>query len=292
MSPTRRARLDVLVAALLFSTGGVAIKSCTADAWQVACFRSAIAAVAMFVAVPSARRHLRLGTWAAGLAFGATMVLFVLANRSTTAANAIFLQNTSPLYVLVLAPWLLGERVRSRDLVAMAAMAGGLALILLGDETASVTAPAPARGNLFAASAGLTWALTVIGLRWTQRAGSAGGRSAAAAVVVSGNVLAAGVSLPGALRAPLTLGPTDWGIIVFLGVVQIVLAYLFLNRGVGGLRAFEVALLLLVEPVFSTVWALAIHGETPSVLAGMGAVVIVAATIVNAGFHGKAVSSA
>ena len=104
-------RLRVLGAALLFSTGGAAVKACTLTAWQVASFRSGIAAAAVFLMSPPARRQWTWRVWLVGMVYAATLVLFVRANKLTTAANATFLQATAPLYVLLLGPLLLREPI-------------------------------------------------------------------------------------------------------------------------------------------------------------------------------------
>src|SRR5688500_15647594 len=106
------ARLQVLAAALLFSTGGAAVKATTLTAWQVAGFRSGIAALAVFLLVPAARRGWTWHVVPVGVAYAATLVLFVTANKLTTAANAIFLQASAPLYMLAFGPLLLREPVR------------------------------------------------------------------------------------------------------------------------------------------------------------------------------------
>src|SRR5436309_1136311 len=105
-SPSRF-RLEILAAAALFSTGGAAIKACSLSGWQVASFRSGIAALAVLVMLPAARRVPSGRAVAVGAAYATTMILFVRANKLTSAANAIFLQSTAPLYVLLLAPRLL-----------------------------------------------------------------------------------------------------------------------------------------------------------------------------------------
>src|SRR5690242_18865355 len=111
MSP----RLRIALAALLFSTGGAAIKAADFTAWQVASFRSGVAALTLLILVPAARRGIGWKPALVGTAYAATLVLFVLANRLTTSANTIYLQSTAPLYVLLLAPLLLKERIRSSD---------------------------------------------------------------------------------------------------------------------------------------------------------------------------------
>ncbi len=266
-------RLQVLATALLFSTGGVAIKSCGLSSWQIASFRCGVAAIVIWVLLPRARRRWTPRTVAVGCAYAATLVLYALANKTTTAANAIFLQSTAPLYILLLAPLLLGERNRRRDLLLAAGMAFGMALFFVGQEPATETAPNPALGNVLGAAAGLSWALTVMGLRWLGRAGGHG-----AVAVVAGNWIAFFACLPMAL--PLEASrPADWGWVIYLGVFQIAVAYVMLTRAVESVPAFEAALLLLIDPVLSPVWAWWFHAEVPGAWSLAGAAVVLLVTI-------------
>src|SRR5690348_13392589 len=146
-SPVRN-RLMLAAAALLFSTGGAAIKAATLTAWQVASFRCGVAAVFLLLALPEARRGWSWRILPPAVAYAATLVLFVLANRLTTSANSIFLQSTAPLYLLLLGPWLLKEPVRRADWISSAAVAAGLVFIFMGAAMPAITAPDPRRGNL------------------------------------------------------------------------------------------------------------------------------------------------
>jgi drug/metabolite transporter, DME family len=172
MRNATRARLLLLAGALCFSTGGAAIKFCSLSGWQIASFRSAVAVLALLVLAPAGSRALVRRDWLVGAALAATLIAFTLANKLTTAANVIFLQSTAPLYLLVLAPRLLGEPLRRSDLGVMLAIAVGMALFFIGAQPASQSAPEPLRGNLVAAASGLSWALTLIGLRWVSRRGA------------------------------------------------------------------------------------------------------------------------
>lgn len=283
MSPAR-ARLLVLLTALLFSTGGAAIKACTLSAWQVASFRSGLASLALLAFVPAARRRPDGPTLLVSLAYAATVLLFVSATKLTTAANAIFLQSTAPLWLLLLAPWLLRERARGRDLLVMAVVAGGMAAVLLGDERPQASAPDPISGNALALVAGLTFALLLAGMRWlAARAAQAPGRAAggAMAAVLAGNVLACLVALPFALPATDVSG-ADLGALLFLGTLQIGLAYALLCAAVPHVPALAASLLLLVEPALNPLWTWLMHGERPSELAVAGGVAILGATVVQA----------
>src|SRR5512134_3935907 len=116
-------RLQIILAALLMSTGGAAIKACDSfSSWQVASFRAGIAAALLLLAVPGIRRNCNWGTITVGAAYAGASVLFVLSNKLTTAANAIFLQSTSPITVVLLSIWLLKEPLRRRDALFMLAL--------------------------------------------------------------------------------------------------------------------------------------------------------------------------
>jgi drug/metabolite transporter, DME family len=265
----------VLGAALLFSTGGAAIKGTTLTAWQVAGARSLIAAIALMIVLPQARRHWRPRSVLIGLVYALTLVTFVTANKLTTAANAIFLQSTAPLYILLIAPWALRERVRAADIVFMLAMASGLALFFVGEQPAARTAPNPFAGNVIATLSGVVWAFTVMGLRWV------GSRDPEATLntVVIGNLWAFVICLPWAW--PMNEATSsDWIVLVWLGVFQIGLAYVLLSKGVRQVTALEASLLLLAEPVLNPIWAWAIHGESVATWSLAGGAIILGATAV------------
>ena len=162
------ARLQAIAAALLFSTGGAAIKVASFTSAQVAGLRSGIAALVLILWL---RRRIRATKQiiAVSVIYACTMTLFVHATKLTTAANAIFLQATAPLYILILGPVLIAERFRRRDLAYFAVLTVGMVLCFAGQPEASATAPDPATGNMLAALCGLSWGLTLLGLRWIER---------------------------------------------------------------------------------------------------------------------------
>ena len=209
------------------------------------------------------------------IVYAVTLVMFVLANKLTTSANAIFLQSTSPLYFLLLSPLLLREPVRRIDLSVIAAVAAGAVLLLFGSDSARATAPDPSRGNLLGVLTGLSWALTLAGLRWLGKHDR--NTEAAAATVIAGNVIAAVICVPMAL--PLgRIQAADAAVLMYLGVFQIGLAYFLLTRSIRQVPALEAATLLLVEPVFNPIWTWLAHGERPTSLALLGGLVILSST--------------
>ena len=275
-SPVRN-RLLLVSAALLFSTGGAAIKAATLTGWQVASFRSGLAAVVLLAALPGARRRWRWSMLPVAAAYAATLILFVLANRLTTSANAIFLQATAPLYVLLLGPFLLKEPIRRADLVYIVAVGAGLALFFAGRDAVAATAPDPPRGNLLALASGVTFALMLAGLRWHGRRG---GEDTGIATVAAGNLIAFAAALPMAL--PLhAFTVSDGAVIFYLGAAQVGLAYWCLTRAIRHVPAFEATTMLQLEPAMNPVWTWLAYGERPTPWALAGGAVIVSATLVN-----------
>lgn len=283
-------RLRVLAAAALFSTGGAAIKAIALNGWQVACLRATVAAVALFLLVPESRRRPPLRVLAISLCHALTMLLFVQSNKLTTSASAIFLQSAAPLWVLLFAPWLLKERIRRSDLFTMAVLAVGLGLCLVSPGSVSETAPNPFLGNIASIGSGFFWAFTLMGLRWAGRA-SADGESWGPVAALGGNVLMALIGLPFAAPFP-PIGGKDLGLLLYLGAIQIALAYVFLLRGLEQVPAFQASLLLLLEPVLNPIWSWIVHGESPGAWALAGGLLILAATILKSWIDSRALKRA
>src|SRR6266498_2779790 len=104
-----QSRLLILLAAVLWSTAGAAMKLCQLSGWQIAGGRSLVAGCFLFIAVRAARRAPNAAVLATAVGYAATVTFFAVANKLTTAANAIFIQSTAPLWVVLLSPRLLGE---------------------------------------------------------------------------------------------------------------------------------------------------------------------------------------
>ena len=270
-----RAHLAILATALLFSTGGAAIKACGLTAWQVASFRSGVAAVALALLVPAARR-VSGRVLLVAIAYAGTLVSFVLADKLTTATQAVFLQAAAPLYVVVLERWLLGTPMARRDAPILGAVGIGIVLLFLGSGQAYATAPDPVRGNTIAIVSGVFYAFLMVGLRWLA-ADATAPQGTAAAATLWGNVLAFAAALPLALPV-VDSRPVDWAVIAYLGVFQIALAYYLMTRAMRTITALDTAVLLLIEPLLNPTFVWLMHGETPTPMAMVGGALVLAAT--------------
>jgi drug/metabolite transporter (DMT)-like permease len=259
-----RSRLYILAAAALWSTAGAAIKLTTLNAWQLSGGRSLVAAIAVAAMVPASRVRPRPRVLGVALANAVTVILFVLATKLTTAANAIFLQETAPLWVLLLAPIALRERPTRGELLSIPVYAAGLALFFVDDLTAGQVA-----GKLCALGSGLAFGVTIVGLRHLREEGPG--------ALLWGSVIAAALTLPlwGTGPAPTR---TDLALTLFLGVFQLALAYVCFARGLAGVTAVEASLLMLLEPILNPIWTFLVAGERPGPWALAGGAVVLAAT--------------
>lgn len=265
MTAERRGTLYLIGAALLYSTGGVGIKAVEAPALAIAACRAAIAALALVVL-------LRPRGWRWTPAFAATVatyagciVTFVVATKWTTAANAVFLQFSGVIWVLLLAPRLLGEPRGPRDAAAIAVSLAGLSLLLFS----KLEPPGP--GDAIAVLSGVFYAGLMLLLRRER------GVSADAAVMV-GNAVTALALLPVVLATTgLVLDPLSALVLLWLGAVQIGVAVVLLTRGLRSVGAAPAALIGMLEPVANPVWVLLALGEVPSAASVVGGLMVIAA---------------
>lgn len=262
--------LYVLAAALLWSTGGLFIKATPLDAFQLSFGRSLLAAVT--VAVLTRREGFGVNglTLVSSVLYAALLLLFVMANKLTTAANAIFLQYTAPVYVMVLEPLLFKERFRRADVFVVAACVAGMSLFFVGQLR-----PQDVEGNLTALASGACFALFLLSLRHRRAS-----RVNRASSVIYGNLLLCLVTLPSFARVAGDLTTKDVLVVLYLGVVQIGVAYTLFTLGMArGVRSLDAGVVGYIEPMLNPVWVFLFLGERPSNWAVLGGTIIVAAVL-------------
>ncbi len=267
----------VLLAVLLWSTGGVFIKLTTLDAFAVNAGRSLFAAIT--VAVFTHRKGLKLDkfTVLTSFLYAGTLTCFVYANKNTTAANAIFLQYTAPIYILILAPFILKEKFRFSDLWTVLICLAGMSLFFLEPQNAENTLAANVFwGNVAALISGLFFGLYFILLRHPRSL-----QKNPALSVFYGNILIVLLMLPLILnRPPAQINSNDILAILFLGILQIGIAYVLFTNGIaGGVRSLDASIIGFIEPLLNPIWVFLIIGERPSIWAIVGGAIIIAAVI-------------
>ncbi len=260
----------VVIAVLLWSTGGLFIKLTALDAFSVNFGRSLFAAIV--VAVFTYKYGLRLDrfTLFASLLYAITLTSFVYATKNTTAANAIFLQYTAPVYVLILAPLIIKESFHIRDLFTVLVCIGGMSLFFL-DNVSSATAPDPFAGNVAGLISGVCFGLYFIFLRHPRSL-----QRNPAVSVLYGNLIIVVVMIPFiAASPPSAVTSLDILALIFLGVFQIGLAYILFTKGVAsGVRPLDASIIGFLEPLTNPIWVLIFVGERPAVWAVLGGLII------------------
>jgi drug/metabolite transporter (DMT)-like permease len=263
-----RAVLQLAGAAVCWSFAGVLIKAVAAT-WPglaVSGGRGAVAAVFLLLTNRGLRFHFSRDQVIGALGYAACTITFCTATTMTSAANAILLQYTAPVWVALLGAWLLREPATRIDWLTIAAALGGMALFFHGSLALGQIA-----GDLLALLSGVCFAAMTIALR-RQRDGSA------VESIILGNALAFLVGLPWIVAAP-PLPPTGWAALLALGTVQLGVSYWLYARAIRHVTALEAVLIPVIEPVLNPIWVLIFVGERPSAwgLAG-GAIVLGAVT--------------
>jgi drug/metabolite transporter, DME family len=275
-APTISPVFYVLIAVVLWSTGGLFIKLTTVDAFTVNAGRSLFAAIT--VAVFTFRKGLKpdLFTLLTSLLYAGTLSCFVYANKTTTAANAIFLQYTAPIYILMFSPLILKEKFRFSDLITVVVCITGMSLFFL-EEQSSVNSLAPNvfLGNIAALVSGVFFGLYFILLRHPKSLAKNPAIS-----VFYGNLIIVLLMLPLLINNPPTMTLMDFGAIAYLGIFQIGIAYILFTNGIaGGVRSLNASIIGFVEPLLNPVWVFLFVGEKPAAWAILGGFIILSAVI-------------
>jgi drug/metabolite transporter, DME family len=260
----------VLAAAVLWSTGGLFIKWTSLSGLELSFGRSLLAAITVAIFTRHEGFGLNKVTALASVLYAALLVLFVLATKETTAANAIFLQYTAPVYLLILEPLIYKEKFRRRDLITVVACVIGMSLFFVGKLR-----PQDVTGNLLALASGLCFACYFLLLRHSKA--RAVNRASS---VIYGNLLVVLIAAPVGLKAIPHMTRHDAISVAYLGIVQIGLAYTFFTVAMSrGLRSLDAGIVGYVEPVLNPIWVFLVIGERPTSWALLGGAIIVAAVV-------------
>ena len=271
------------------------------DAYQVTFFRSLLAAITVLII--TRKDGLRINAFGimCSIIYAALLFLFVWATKHTTAANAIFLQYTAPIYILILAPFVIGEKFHLRDLITVIFCLAGMSLFFVGDLTIG-----DVQGNIAALCSGIFLGLYIMLLKHPRATGTASipacdvvtteetpsqASMLAAPVapplnpvitVIYGNFLLALLTLPSGIAAVPTATLTDYAAVAFLGIVQIGISYVLFIKGVrSGTRPLDASIIGFIEPLLNPVWVFLIIGERPSQWAILGGTVIIITVLVH-----------
>lgn len=263
----KTAKLGVLLTALIWSSGGLAVKitNCPADAltgWR--CFFCLV----LFGLFYRKEKLLTFSKaqWAGAIAYFLMAYFYIAATQLTTAANAILLQYTAPVYVALLSIWLLKEKVKKKDWFVIAAVFLGMILFFV--DKAGI---GNMLGNVLGVLSGISFATFIVCTRMQKNAHPAGS-------IFLGNVIALVVCLPSMIVTPLTEDAIFGG--MYLGLIYGGLSYIIYSACIRYVSALSAILIATIEPVLNPVWVFFLVGETPSSYAILGGGIVVVSILI------------
>lgn len=258
--------LFVFIAGLLWSTGGLFIKLISLPAMQLAFFRCTIAAITFGILLRKEILLFNKLTFINSVFYAAILITFVIATKTTTAANAIFLQSTAPIYVLIFEPIFNKSKYERINIITVAVCMVGMLLFFVGKLE-----PGHLEGNIIALFSGMAFAAFFLGMKKNDA-------KFQHSSIFYGNILVAIISIP-FLFSLETLTTSDFRMVTFLGVFQIAIAYAFFSAGLKRIYAVEASIISMIEPVLNPVWVFIGYGEVPSIFAIIGGLIILGSII-------------
>ncbi len=266
----------VVIAVLLWSSGGLFIKMTSVSGYEVNLGRCFFAAITIALLTKFQALKADKFTIFASLFYVGALSFFALANKKTTAANAIFLQYTAPIYILIFAPLVLKEKFRVSDLITVAVCIIGMVLFFVdSNPIANLSSESQFVGNILGLCSGVCLGSYILLLRHPKAL-----NQNPASSVFYGNIFACLAMLPFILPTPSNWTGTDIFAVIMLGVFQIGLAYFLFTYGVThGVRSLDASIIGFIEPLLNPLWVFWFLGEKPSSWAIIGGMIIISAII-------------
>ncbi len=260
----RKGIIAIILAAVLWSTGGLFVKLLPQDAYTILSYRSMLAAAVFFAFFRKQVFKMNGRAWLNALFYCLLVLSFVVSTKLTTAANSILLQYTGTVYVLLAEPYFFKIKMQRVNVVTIVACVIGMVVLVSGDLQAGSML-----GNLIAFLSGFLMAALFIGQRLN-------GPERQPASIFWGNVMMAGIGLPWLLQSPLPTLP-EAAMLGWLGILQLGLGFVLFTYGLKRVLAIEGALLAMLEPMLNPVWVLIFYKEKPSKGAIIGGLIIIVA---------------
>jgi drug/metabolite transporter (DMT)-like permease len=258
----RRARLLLLLAAVLWSLAGIFIKFLALPPLTIVFYRSLFASLFFAFFVRKSIAAPKGALLVSALVYTAAISAFVSANKITTAANAIALQYTAPMFVFVIVHFLFGEKITGVSWISLVLGMLGIAVICAG----SAGQP-DAAGVMIALLSGLLFSIYMISLRFLKEFNPG-------TLTFLNNVVCCLILLP-LVGSALSLSLKEGWIVAVMGVVQLGIPYWLFSKGLEQISVQEASLIVLIEPVLNPIWVALIVGELPSGATLVGGVFIV-----------------
>ena len=277
MKNENKAIIEMLVCAALWSIAGIFIKLIPWNSFAISSIRSFFAGITVLVYMLIKRYKLIINrrTLLAGLLMGVLYTSFVGANKLTTAANAIVLQFTAPIFIVIFSRWIYGQKIKRRDLIAVMYTFIGITLFFFDElEGGSLL------GNCVAVMSGALMAGMYMAI------GEAQGAERFSAVLF-GQCTAFLIGLPFVIATKPALSGLPLLYIIILGVFQLGIPYIFYVKALKYCPPLACSLLGAVEPLLNPVWVLIFDGEKPGIFALIGGVIVILSVTIWCAFGKK-----
>ena len=256
----------LITAALMWSLGGIFIKLVDLNPMGIAGIRSLGAAVVLLIYIKKPRLYWNRYFLTGVLAYTAMVVLYVLSIRLTTAANAIFLEFTAPIYVVAFSYFLLNEKIDRFDILTMVIIFLGMGLFFMDELTFYGF-----WGNIMALVAGVCLALVTVLIRKEKES--------AFEIVFYGNVLTAIICFTFIIEGLSKSTQLDWLIIFGLGIFQLGIPYILYTTALKYVSALDAILVCMLEPILNPIWVYIFIGEAMGEWAFIGGALVIIGTL-------------
>lgn len=252
--------------ALLWSTGGFLIKSISIAPLAISGGRSIIAAAFLTLVHGKPGLVKSFHFWGAAGAYAGTLTCFVMATRLTTAANAILLQYTAPVFVLLFGFLILKEQFTRVDLMVTVLVMGGLVVFFM-ESLSGDTLQSARIGNVLAVFSGVFFGLQAVLMRKVRLSGQS-----VESVLIFGNLICFIIAIPALVTSRPVVMDLVW--LLVLGVFQVGFAYILYMAALRYVTSLELILVPIIEPIINPLIVFLLHGEEPGIFTIIGGVFI------------------
>lgn len=250
------ALIGLVLSALIWSTGGMLIKSVNGHPFAIAGGRAVIASIFLLFFTRFKLTKLNRSQWIMAVCYALTAIQFVLSTRMSTAANAIFLQFTATVWVVVFSRVFYQDKIRKSDILSILLILGCMTLFFIGKLDGGTIL-----GNIFGLGSGITFAGFIV-LASKQKDGTG------LMPIIYGSILTGLVGIP--FYSADMLEPLSFGALLILGVLQIGFAYVLYTKSMEYVTAIDGILIPVIEPILNPVWVMLTIGEKPTIYALIG----------------------
>lgn len=257
-----KAIILIIMAAVLLSTGGVLLKFIDMNPLAIASARGIFSTAIVWIYLKKPDFTLTKAKVMGAISYGGMITGFIVANKLTTAANAIVLQFTAPIWVAILSILILKEKIKLYDVISIVLVSGGMVLFFMDDVSGGNQ-----WGNIVAILSGVALAGSTIAMKF-QKEGST------VEITLMGHMITTIVCFPFLIQEP-NLTFQNFILIAILGIFQLGIAYILFAIAIKYVSALEAILIMFLEPILNPIWVFIIVGERPSVFALIGGIIVI-----------------